>query len=247
MVKSDGKKIDYLTEDSPIQGQSFVCVSFLSPEGIKNCSVRGVKVRGVYPSYELATNRAKELQEIDPDFDVFVGEVGKWLPWDPDPNSVEDQQYREEKLQEIANGYSQNLRKAKKLQEERKRDAITKAADAELSKKDKTLKRLRKKVADKQAQKQMDVLAKKQVEGALPIDEKMDSDVLDLRSSSTKTGGKKKKEFDDQADLGKQEKDRIVDIQKEISTEQSNVENYTDKLERLQSLYDKLKDKKGHE
>jgi hypothetical protein len=53
---SNTSTIDHLTEDEPIQGQLFVCLSFLSPEGIKNCSLRGVKFRGAFPTYETATS-----------------------------------------------------------------------------------------------------------------------------------------------------------------------------------------------
>jgi hypothetical protein len=69
------KYVDHLNEDEPLTGQKWVCISFLSPEGIKNCSVRGLKIRGVYDLREDADKRAKELQETDPDFHVFVGEV----------------------------------------------------------------------------------------------------------------------------------------------------------------------------
>jgi len=108
------KYIDYLKEDTPIPRQNWVCVSFLSPEGIKNCSIRGLKIRGVYETKEQANKRADELKAEDEDFHVFVGEVGKWLAWDPDPNSVEDQQYQEKELNDLMKAYRDNLEKTKK-------------------------------------------------------------------------------------------------------------------------------------
>jgi hypothetical protein len=60
-------------------------MSFLSPEGISNCKIRGLKVRGVFATLEEASKRAKKLQEVDPAFHVFVGEAGKRLPSDPEP------------------------------------------------------------------------------------------------------------------------------------------------------------------
>ena len=39
--KKTEKKIDYLDEDPPMESQKWICVSFLSPEGIKNCNIRG--------------------------------------------------------------------------------------------------------------------------------------------------------------------------------------------------------------
>lgn len=121
------KKIDYLTEDDPIPRQNWVCLSFISPEGLLNCDIRGIKVRGVYATEEEATARAKYLQEVDPDFNIHVGEVGKWLPWDPDPNSQGDQVYREAKLNELAGAEKKHRDMKAKMAEERKRELMEKA------------------------------------------------------------------------------------------------------------------------
>jgi len=141
------RKIDYLTEDTPIPGQVYVCISFLSPEGIRNCKVRGLKVRGVHGTREAADRHAAELQKIDPDFHVFVGEIGKWLPWDPDPNSVADQEYREDELQNLMKAYKKNQEQVKEVERERK-DELMKNAKADSSKQA-TINRLRKKLEQK--------------------------------------------------------------------------------------------------
>jgi len=47
-------------------------------------SIRGLKIRGVYPTVEEAELRCKMLRELDPNHDVFVGPVGLWMPWDPE-------------------------------------------------------------------------------------------------------------------------------------------------------------------
>ena len=96
------KYIDYLKEDTPIAGQNFVCLSFVAPEvkKIKNCSLRGIKIRGVFNKKEDAEKHAESLRKEDPDFDIFVGEVGKWLPWDPNPEQVEEDRINREKTLE---------------------------------------------------------------------------------------------------------------------------------------------------
>jgi hypothetical protein len=71
-------------------------------------SVRGVKVRGVYNSYEEATKRAGEIQRVDRAFHVFVGQIGYWLPWDPTAEKVSDQQYLENELNELMKNYKSN-------------------------------------------------------------------------------------------------------------------------------------------
>jgi hypothetical protein len=129
------KQIDQLPEDPVLANQLWCCVSFISPETLKNCNFRGIKIRGVYATKEDATKRAEFLQKIDPDFNIYIGEVGKWLGWDPDPNTIDDQVYREQKLQDIMNNYNKNRDKAKELQEERKRDMLDESVRLEAQKK----------------------------------------------------------------------------------------------------------------
>jgi len=71
-------------------------------------SVRGLKIRGVYGSNEEAVARSKKLQRNDTLHNIFVGEVGKWLPWDPAPADVADQEYAEEKLNTLMKKYKEN-------------------------------------------------------------------------------------------------------------------------------------------
>ena len=149
---------DFLENDSPIPGQNYVCLSFLSPESCivdkqlfsmykylqendliktsfenfkgeyeeytlrenetiekqfheKNdfsTSVRGLKVRGVYDNVVEAKYRAKQLQRKDPLFNVFVGQVGFWLPWDPSPGEIQEQEYLNDQLNTLMKSYRQN-------------------------------------------------------------------------------------------------------------------------------------------
>jgi hypothetical protein len=71
-------------------------------------SVRGLKIRGVYASQGEAVARSKKLQRNDTIHNVFVGEVGKWLPWDPNPNAVAEQEYAEDQLNTLMKKYKEN-------------------------------------------------------------------------------------------------------------------------------------------
>jgi thymidylate synthase len=71
-------------------------------------SVRGLKIRGVYASQGEAVARSKQLQRNDTIHNVFVGEVGKWLPWDPNPNAVAEQEYAEDQLNTLMKKYKEN-------------------------------------------------------------------------------------------------------------------------------------------
>jgi len=71
-------------------------------------SVRGVKVRGTYDTYREAEIRSKVLQRMDSRFDVFIGQVGYWLPWHPDVNKIQDQEYINDELNTLVKEYKNN-------------------------------------------------------------------------------------------------------------------------------------------
>lgn len=71
-------------------------------------TMRGLKIRGSYGQKEEAEARAKKLQKMDPDHNIYVGQVGKWLPWDPSPSAIPDQEYAEEQLNTLMKKYKEN-------------------------------------------------------------------------------------------------------------------------------------------
>jgi hypothetical protein len=87
-------------------------------------TVRGLKVRGVYDTYNEATNRAKTIQKLDPAFNVYVGQVGFWLPWDPEPSEVADQEYADDQLNQLMKKYKENETQREEFFEEMKRKRI---------------------------------------------------------------------------------------------------------------------------
>lgn len=120
-------KVDYLTEDGLLlpQDQKFVCISFLTDKENKS-SLSGIKVRGVYETYESACVQAKKIQSVDQYFNVFVGEMGKWLPFDPNPDSevVKDSEYADNHLNSMMRSYMENQEKAKVYHEQRKQEMV---------------------------------------------------------------------------------------------------------------------------
>jgi len=91
-------------------------------------SIRGVKVRGNYDTYREAEVRAKVLQKLDPLFDVFVGQVGYWLPWSPDTNMMENQEHANEDLNTLMKAKKENAAQKDMFYEERKREMKEAAA-----------------------------------------------------------------------------------------------------------------------
>ena len=94
----------------------------------KRTSVRGVKVRGVYDSYGQAEKRAKELQRTDRSFHVFVGQVGYWLPWDPNADQVQEEEYLESELNNLMGEYKKNEINRDIFYEDQKREKLKDAA-----------------------------------------------------------------------------------------------------------------------
>lgn len=127
---------DYLDEDPVISSQQFACISVFTPNSVKtpdgevidtNHRVRAFKIRGVYATYEKAEKRCEEIRKFDKYHHVFVGEVGKWLPWDDDASNAEDAVYAEPKLNEMMKAYKESQTKAAEYAEERKMQAHAEA------------------------------------------------------------------------------------------------------------------------
>jgi len=125
---------DYLDKDEPINGQKYVCLSILTNNSIKDVSTeeviktdnnaKGIKIRGVYNTMEEAKKRCEQIRQFDKVFNVFVGEVGAWLPWDDDPESAEEAVYAEEKLNQLMKSFKEQQIKAKEYHELRKQQLV---------------------------------------------------------------------------------------------------------------------------
>lgn len=93
-------------------------------------SVRGLKVRGSFPTQEEAEMKCKKLRDNDPNFDIFVAPVGVWLPWHPDAYKTGGINFMEEQLNQLHNEKMKNEMRAKEEFDKRvtdaKREAIKK-------------------------------------------------------------------------------------------------------------------------
>jgi hypothetical protein len=94
-------------------------------------SVRGVKVRGVFDTKREADVRAAVLQRQDPLFDVFVGQIGYWCPWDPNPTKIADIEYLNNDLNNLVKEYKSNEAKKDQFYQEQKTQRTKDALSAE--------------------------------------------------------------------------------------------------------------------
>lgn len=84
-------------------------------------TMRGLKVRGIYDTKREADVRAKVLQKLDSSHNVFIGQVGYWLPWDPDPTNM-DTEYLEDELNNLVKEYKNNENRMDDYYQQQTRD-----------------------------------------------------------------------------------------------------------------------------
>lgn len=90
-------------------------------------SIRGIKVRGVFDTMQEAKIRAEVLKRMGDKFDIFVGQVGCWCPWSPNPEDLQDQEYAETELNTLMKKYKENMTLRDQEFENRKNEKIEKA------------------------------------------------------------------------------------------------------------------------
>lgn len=88
-------------------------------------TVRGIKVRGVFETLKEAQVRAETLRRLgDKNFDIFVGQVGVWCPWSPNPEDMQNQEYAESQLNTLMKEYQDNMTLRDEFYEMRKREKM---------------------------------------------------------------------------------------------------------------------------
>ncbi len=92
-------------------------------------SVRGLKIRGCFPSQQEAELRCKLLREIDPNHDVYVGPVGMWIPYHPEAYKTGRVEYLEDELNQLMNEKEKNEKNAKEDFDKRVKQSKQKAID----------------------------------------------------------------------------------------------------------------------
>ncbi len=130
---------DYLDEDKPfrhmVKKQNFCIISMLTPNSFPeekraefaDQKILGVKVRGVFETYEDAKKQAELLQKQDKFHNIFVGEVGKWLPFNVDISTMQtedDPVYREKSLNTYMKAYKDSLKEEEVSEKQRKEEQL---------------------------------------------------------------------------------------------------------------------------
>lgn len=95
---------------------------YLEKNDFQTC-VRGIKVRGSFETLKEAQVRAEVLKRMGDKFDIFIGQVGCWCPWSPNPEDME-QEYGETQLNTLMKKYRENMQLKDQFFEQRKQEKI---------------------------------------------------------------------------------------------------------------------------
>ena len=135
------QKIDYTTIHKFYNDWKYSRTEKLEQEFYENndfhTTMRGLKVRGVYDTHKEASVRAQVLRRKDPSFNVFVGQVGYWLPWDPECEQVQEQEYQETMLNDLVKKYKENLDNRDNMYDQMKDEQLKKAKEENKMKREK--------------------------------------------------------------------------------------------------------------
>jgi len=112
-------------------------------------SVRGIKVRGVFPTQAEAELRCKMIREVDPNHDVYVGPVGLWVPFHPEAYKTGNVQYLEKELNELMHEKKKNEDNAKMEFDKRVKESKLKAIQENVEKAKQTNNRLTQTINEK--------------------------------------------------------------------------------------------------
>ena len=121
-------------------------------------SICGIKCRGVFKDFSDAQIRAKMLrEEVEPAHHAFAAPMFKWVPWNPDADAIQDQDYMLDQLGDLMGKYHSNIHK-KNVQFAERTKAMKEDANKQNAKN--IRERLREKLIEKQNRKLREDLEK---------------------------------------------------------------------------------------
>ena len=227
---------DYLLEDKPITNQKFVLLSILTNDFLKpndddteeikelkekkrlTLTTKGIKVRGCFESYEEAVERAEKLKVIDSYHNIYIGEMGKWLPFEDDPEKAKDATYANNQLNKLMKEYNKEQEKGNQAFEARKNELVREA----LKKNEETVAQ---RVDDAKLDTEIDEFVSKL--GKTEIEENIEK-TKELLESNKATLDNIKSKLDEDINL--------------VKNKESHLSKLTDELENAKKLYAKLQD-----
>lgn len=221
--------------------QKYALVSFLNPEKVRNTKVRGVMIRGVYPSEELAKQKADELR--DKYFDVYLAPVGEWVIHNPDPEkhaSKEAFAEDEKELNELMIAHKKNRDKANQA-ETLRRQRIKEEGTEEVvdNRRRETINRLRAKQREKEIKREA-FRAKRKLGDKHVEPGEVSKETEEPQQNTFK---QMKEVVNEEEEVGKKERDRLMKQKEEVDKEEHQLNSVKDRIEKIKKLHQKMKNK----
>lgn len=147
---------DYLKETPVPSNQLFGVFSFISPKNVKNQTndlMCGIKFCGAFASESDARAWIDKIKDVEPYIHLFIGDMGKWLPFDPDPDNraqVGNSEYRNERLNNLMKLNVENHEKSNIDFWERKQEQVNEALKDQKTRRQKQKERARRKLIERQ-------------------------------------------------------------------------------------------------
>ena len=116
-------------EISTLKEQNYVCISFVCH---KDHKISAVRVAGVFDKSSEAEEHCKKVLEEDDSLNVYVGEVGKLLAFNPEDHQVKNTRYANEKLDALCSKLNEESDQKKVEFEIRKNTEMKKLAETNL-------------------------------------------------------------------------------------------------------------------
>jgi len=93
-------------------------------------SIRAFKVSGAHETLAESRSRAEYVNKnIEPHINSYVAPMNVWVPLDPNPDAVQDQEYMLDELNDLMGKYKENVEKKNEFFEKRKNEMINKARE----------------------------------------------------------------------------------------------------------------------
>lgn len=119
------KIMDFLDEDTTVpKNQNYALISVVEPNSNQKSNQCALKIKGVFESREEAEKHVQLCMKMDPTFDIYLVEMGKWLPIPPNNSEIEDEVHQNDTLNNLIKGYKEQQILSKQHFEERKREQI---------------------------------------------------------------------------------------------------------------------------
>lgn len=104
------KKVVVLKDNPELSGKKFFLCSMISPESRQKNKVYGYKIHDMCGDMEEVNHLKRYYHNLDPDFDIFVGTVGKWAPWIFNVDDIPTAEYANEELNTLVKAHRMNKR-----------------------------------------------------------------------------------------------------------------------------------------